>query len=74
MKTLYPDEPAPNLSGLNQQDQATIFNFRKQKAMEAQAAKKQDAEAISRRIHEKGSVCVFERRRCERLPRVYLVI
>ena len=31
-------------------------------------AKKQDAEAISRRIHEKGSVCVFERRRCERLP------
>jgi len=44
MKTLYPDEPAPNLSGLNQQDQATIFNFRKQKAMEAQAAKKQEAE------------------------------
>ena len=26
-------------------------------------AKKQDAEAISRRIHEKGSVYVFERRR-----------
>ena len=26
-------------------------------------AKKQDAEAISRRIHEKGAVYVFERRR-----------
>jgi hypothetical protein len=31
-------------------------------------AKKQDAEAISRRIHEKGSVYVFERRREDRVP------
>ena len=29
----------------------------------AGVAKKQDAEAISRRIHEKGAVYVFERRR-----------
>ena len=31
-------------------------------------AKKQDAEAISRRIHEKGTVYVFERRREDRVP------
>jgi hypothetical protein len=31
-------------------------------------AKKQDAEAISRRIHEKGSVYVFEKRRMNRVP------
>jgi hypothetical protein len=31
-------------------------------------AKKQDAEAISRRIHEKGAVYVFERRREHRVP------
>ena len=31
-------------------------------------AKKQDAEAISRRIHEKGSIHVFERRREDRVP------
>ena len=31
-------------------------------------AKKQDAEAISRRIHEKGVVYVFERRREHRAP------
>ena len=31
-------------------------------------AKKQDAEAISRRIHEKGVVYVFERRREDRAP------
>ena len=30
--------------------------------------KKQDAEAISRRIHEKGSIHVFERRREDRVP------
>jgi hypothetical protein len=30
--------------------------------------KKQDAEAISRRIHEKGVVYVFERRREHRAP------
>jgi hypothetical protein len=31
-------------------------------------AKKQDAEAISRRIHEKGAVYVFGRRREDRVP------
>lgn len=31
-------------------------------------AKKQDAEAISRRIHEKGAVYVFKRRREDRVP------
>jgi hypothetical protein len=31
-------------------------------------AKKQDAEVISRRIHEKGSVYVFERLREDRVP------
>ncbi len=30
--------------------------------------KKQDAEAISRRIHETGSIHVFERRREDRVP------
>lgn len=30
--------------------------------------KKQDVEAISRRIHEKGSVYVFEKRREDRVP------
>jgi DNA replication protein DnaC len=30
--------------------------------------KKQDAEAISRRIHEKGSIRIFERRREDRVP------
>ena len=34
----------------------------------AGVAKKQDAEAISRRIHEKGAVYVFERRREHRVP------
>jgi hypothetical protein len=31
-------------------------------------AKKQDAEAISRRIRERGSVYVFERQREDRVP------
>jgi len=31
-------------------------------------AKKQDAEAIARRIHETGSIHVFERRREDRVP------
>jgi len=31
-------------------------------------ARKQDAEAIARRIHETGSIHVFERRREDRVP------